>query len=191
MTLYVIILVLLLILTLTNFAKVRGNEVLLYIILLFLSFFLVGCRHYVGADWYNYVQFYNDGYDLTTLEGTQEPLFTIFRNIIYKCGFSHGVFFGVLTFLSLLLIVKASKLMNVKNYYFVLSVYFALFFFSYQFNIYRTGLMASCFILARAYLSIGNKKDAFLWSIIGCGFHLSGILFVLSLFVLDKILNKK
>ena len=166
--------------------KKKIPSFVLWGILVFLSVVIVGCRYQVGNDWESYCLYYYHGYAYDKSTGAMEPLFTLVRYICFSLGLSHAVFFAILSFFSLFLIVKATENLRIRNKYFVLFAYLSLFFCSFQFNIIRQGLLASCVWYAFSEKTLGHNTKAFVWVLIGCGFHLSGFLFLPILFVIDK-----
>ena len=166
-----------------------SNGVML--ILLFVFSCIVAFRMDVGSDWESYKLFYYSGYAYDKSDGKVEPLFALVRHICYCLGFSHAVFFLILSFFSLYVLHKAALLMNIRNHYVVFFVYLSLFFCSLQFNIFRTAIMASCVWLAFAYKTRGEQIKALVWCLIGSGFHLIAIFFLPLIFFIDKELKAK
>lgn len=191
MLVYYIIGLLFLLLSILYYLEIIPDSSLLIVFILFiLSFFIVGCRYEIGADWSNYCDFYYSGYAADKTSGTLEPIFTLIRFVCYNLGLSHVFFFAFISFFSLYLIYPASKMLGVNNVYLVYLVYFCLFFLNYQFNIIRHGALASCIMLSYAYRSVENNQKAVLWAAIGSGFHIVGILFLLLMFFIDIELSR-
>ena len=166
--------------------KAKIPSFVLWSVLILLSVFIVGCRYQVGNDWESYKIFYYNGYAYDKSTGAMEPLFTLIRNICFSLGLSHGAFFAILSLFSFSLLVKTSETFQLRNIYFVLFAYLSLFFCSFQFNIVRQGLLSACIWYAFSEKSVGHAYRALLWVIIGCGFHISGLLFIPILFFVDR-----
>ena len=167
------------------------NDVVVSAVLL-VAAVLVACRMEVGADWANYKFFYYNGYDVTGRDGSSmEPIFLLIRTIFFYLGFSHAVFFFVLSLVSLFAIRKAAQLFGIKYFMTVILVYYSMFFLNYQFNIVRHGLMASFVWLSFAYKSKGEIRTAIISIIVALGFHLMALIFIPFLFFLDKCLSKR
>lgn len=149
---------------------------------------LVACRVDVGADWSNYKFLFYNGYEAVGNRDASliEPLFMLIRAILYGLGFTHSIFFFVLSLLSLFAIRKAAKLFGIKYFMTVFLVYYSMFFLNYQCNIVRHGVMASFVWLSFAYRSRGEIKAAIISILVALGFHITALLFVPFLFLLDR-----
>lgn len=156
-----------------------------------LSLFLIGCRYYIGADWDSYKFFYENGYAEVTITGKLEIGYTIWNKMISFLGFSSGMYFAITAFISLFLIYYSAKLFNVDNICFVFLVYYCLFMASLQFNIVRTGLLGSCFVLSLAYKGINENKKSLIWMIIGCSMHYMGLIFLPVWYFIDRLIPTK
>ncbi len=150
-----------------------------------------GGRENVGADWGTYRDFYYTGIADDKTSGHTELLFQLLRNISFELGLTYGMFCCIVTMLSLTVLWKSLKILDVRNCFLGFLVYLSLFFCNYQFNIVRHGLLASFIFLAVAYLSKEEKIKAFICVIIGCGFHVMGAIFIPLFFLLNKLLSKK
>lgn len=170
---------------------ITDHNALLFFIIAFLSIFIIGCRYNIGTDWSNYVDYYYSGIAVDKADGKNEFIFQLIRNIFSYLGFTHAYFFAVLSFFSLTVLIIASKNFGVRNIYLVFLVYYCLVFCNYQFNIVRHGLLTSCVMLSYSYKAIDKNKFAFIWALIGCGFHSVGFLFLLLLFIIDSKLKRK
>ena len=189
---YYIVWVLLLILAAVEHVRKKPFDKVVTTVILMVAAVIVACRMEVGADWSNYKFIFYNGYDSTGLRDSSslEPVFLICRFILYNMGFTHAVFFFVLSLASLLAIRKASKLFRIRFFMTVLLVYYSMFFLNYQFNIVRHGMMAAFLWLSFAYKSRGNTRAAVLSILVAAGFHISALIFVPFLFFLDKKLSK-
>lgn len=191
MTTYIVIWLVFLGLSLPSIiGKDRPSHNLLFLILFVLAC-IVAFRVDVGQDWSSYKLYYYSGFAYDKSDGKTEPLFSLTRNICFYLGFSHAVFFWVLSFFSLFVLYKAARLLNVSNYYILYFVYISLFFCSLQFNIFRTAIMASCVWLAFGYKARGKQIKAFIWCLVGGGFHMIAILFLPLLFFIKMNLKIK
>lgn len=156
------------------------------VVILGLSIFVVGCRYYVGTDWFNYVSYYYTGISVGKEDGRLEPLFTLFRNVCYSLGFSHAVFFSIISFISLSMVYVAALKFKIDNIALVFLCYLSLFFCNNQFNIIRQGVLISCVWLSFAYKAEGSVAKALICLLFGCGFHYAGFFFIPMVFVIDK-----
>lgn len=163
----------------------------LFLFIFLTSFFLVGCRYYIGADWYGYKLLYENGYATFTITGKVEFGYMFLNKIIKTIGFSSGMFFGLSSFASFLILYKAAKIFGILNLSFAFLVYYCMFLPSLQFNIVRTGLLGSCFILGVAYRSIGKNKWSLFWLFLGASMHYSGVIFLFLIYFLDKKIQRK
>ena len=152
---------------------------------------IVACRENVGSDWLNYVNYYNHGFTDTKSSGQFEYLFAFLRNLSYSIGFTHAGFFFIVSFLSLWVIYKASKLLRIKYFMIVFLIYYSMYFLNYQINIVRHGAMASFVWLGFAYKSKNDDKKSLLSMVLASGFHISALIFVPLLFIINKRINKK
>ena len=191
MTEYIIFGLIIIILSIMSEISGKRYVGVLMLYLLFLSFFLIGCRYDIGADWSNYKFFYENGYTDTTISGTQELGYTIWNRIISWTTLPSGFYFGITAFVSLLLIYNAAKIFQIRNIPFVFLIYYCLFMGSLQFNIIRTGLLGSCLILSFAYKSINKNKLSLLWLVIGISMHYMGLIFIPVWFIIDKQIKTK
>ena len=71
--------------------------------ILVLAFF-VAFRDRVGADWSNYVEYYQSGYAPDKLSGNYEPVFMVLRDICYYLHFDYELFFYIISIFTLLCI---------------------------------------------------------------------------------------
>lgn len=172
------------------FGVLKYSKHLTSVLLLVISFF-VGYRNNIGLDWINYVDFYNSGVAADKLSGAYEPVFMLARWLFYSLGFRYEVFFLFLSFISLYLIKKCAEQLGVKNTYLVFLVYVSLFFCIFQFNIVRSGLMASCLWVAFTTSKEGKNKKAILWCFVAAGFHVVALLFIPLLLIINKSYSLK
>lgn len=191
MTEYIIFGSIIIILSIISEISRKRFVVALIIYLLFLSFFLIGCRYNIGADWSNYKYFYENGYTDVTVTGTHELGYSIWNKIISLTTLPSGMYFGITAFVSLLLIYYAAKIFQINNISFVFLIYYCLFLGSLQFNIVRTGLLGSCLILSFAYKSVNKNKLSLLWLFIGISMHYIGVLFIPIWYFIDKQVKTK
>lgn len=148
---------------------------------------IVGCRYDVGADWSSYRDYYYSGILFDGgFERSVEPLYVLCQNIFRYLGFTHAVFFTVLSVVSLCCYYKASKLLGIKYFMTVLFVYFTLVFLNYQFNVIRQGMMASFVWLAFAYRIVGNIKASVISIIVALGFHFTALAFIPIVFLANR-----
>lgn len=168
--------------------KVPVSAVLIPIIIIA---FFIGYRVDIGADWWNYVYFYNTGDTLERDISQLEPLQRVSRWAIYSLGFRYEVFFFIFAIFTMYSIVYVAKKNKISNLFFVLLIYISTIFCSYQMNILRSGIMASCIWIAVAFKIDGQPKKSYLWGLIGGGFHFGGLFFIPVLYLVDKVLNKK
>ncbi len=183
---YVFLWGLIFVLSLLNFAGViKYNKHLLNCLLLIWAFF-VGFRSEIGQDWTNYVEFFNTGIAPDKTSGVYEPVFNAARWIIYNLGFRYEVFFFVLSLFSLYLIKICSVKLGVKNIYMVFLVYISMFFCFYQFNIVRSGIMASCLWMSFVYRKENKNKMSLLWCLIAAGFHVVALMFLPIIWLANK-----
>ncbi len=191
MTTYIVIWIIFLLLCSPGILKnASSSHGIVQIIIMALAI-IVAFRYEVGTDWINYKQYYYSGIAFDKPSGKAEPIFMFIRDICYKLGFSHALFFLVNSLISLYAIYKAALLFNVRNIYITFFVYLSLFFCSLQFNIVRTGVMASCVWLAYAYKSQEKLLKAIIWIGIGIGFHYIALIFLPFLFIINKRLTTK
>lgn len=167
------------------FGVFKYSKHLTCVLLLIIAFF-VGYRNNIGQDWITYVDFYNTGVAPDKISGMYEPIFMLSRWLFYSLGFRYEVFFFFLSFISLLFIKKCAEQLGIKYIYLVFLVYVSLFFCIFQFNIVRSGLMASCLWLAFTESKNDNIKKAILWCIIAAGFHIVALLFIPLIFIINK-----
>ena len=191
-TFYYIVWVIVLIVALTERIRKKPFNNTIITAVFMLAAVIVACRVDVGADWYNYKFIFYNGYDNTGLRdsSSMEPVFMIIRSIFYNIGFTHAVFFLVLSLISLFAIRKAAELFGIKYFMTVFLVYYSMFFLSYQFNIVRHGLMASFVWLSFAYKSKGAIKASIISIIVALGFHVTALIFIPFLFFLNKHISK-
>lgn len=191
MTIYIVIWIICFVLSFSGIFRKAKSSVGIVLILLFVFACIVAFRVDVGQDWEGYKLFYYSGYAYDKPDGKTEPIFTLVRHVCYYLGFSHAIFFLILSFFSLYALNKAAVLMNIRNHYVVFFVYLSLFFCSLQFNIFRTAIMASCVWLSFAYKSRGELMKAIIWCLIGCGFHFIAVLFLPLIFFINSNLKAK
>ena len=164
-------------------------------IFLFLTFALaviVGARSGdIGADTANYIDFYDTGVAPDKLSGSYEPLFMLLRFVCYKLGFTHNVFFFILSFVSLYIWYVVAEKLKLKNYYLAFFVYFSMVFLSYQFNTVRNGVMASFVWLSFAYNLEGKTWKSLIIMLVAAGFHAVALAFIPLLFILNKDFSRK
>lgn len=173
-----------------KYGKPQYSKGLILLLLLLLAC-IVAFRVDVGLDWSSYKLFYYSGYAYDKPDGSVEPLFGLVRDFCYYLGFSHAIFFLILSYFSLYILYKAACIMNIKNHFILFFVYLSLFYCSLQFNIFRTAIMASCLWLAFAYVSKNNIFKGILWCLLASGFHYIAILFLPLLFFISVRLNLK
>ena len=166
------------------------NYKILALVIIILAL-ITGGREYVGADWETYKSFYLTGIADDKSSGKTELLFQLLRDVSYYIGLSYGMFCSIVALLSLSILIKALKLFEIKNCYIGFLVYLSLFFCNYQFNIIRHGVMASFILLGVAYLSKGDKRKALISVTVGCGFHLTGLIFIPLFFIIGKAFSRK
>lgn len=164
----------------------KSMLVVIFILAIFVAF-----RVDVGNDWESYKNYYYTGYAEDKTSGKMELGFSLVRNICYFSGFSHALFFYVLSCMSMFAIYKAATLFGVRNVYIAFFVYIALFFCSLQFNIVRNGLVASFVWLAFAYKARNFNTKAWIWIVVASSFHLVGVIFIPFLLFIDKVWRKK
>ena len=158
--------------------------------ILVLAFF-VAFRDRVGADWSNYVEYYQSGYAPDKLSGNYEPVFMVLRDICYYLHFDYELFFYVISIFTLLCIRYSGRVLNVDNFTLVLFVYICMFFCNFQFNIVRSGAMASCMWVAFSQAAIGRQRCAFIWTLIAAGFHIIAILFIPIVYLIERPYKQK
>ena len=161
------------------------------LVLIFIMAFFVAFRYNVGSDWGSYRNFYYTGIAEDKASGKTDIGFTLLRDICYHLGFSHAIFFYVISCLSLWAIYKTGKLLKVENMYIMFLIYISLFFCNFQFNIVRNGAMASFAWLAFAYRANGLYKRAWLWMIVASSFHIVGLIFFPFMLLIDMPWKKK
>lgn len=147
------------------------------VILLIWAFF-VGFRNNIGFDWGNYVEFYNTGVAPDKISGSYEPLFGAVRWLVYSLGFRYELFFFILSCFSLGLIEYVARDLKINNIYLVFLVYVSLFFCYFQFNIVRSGIMASCIWVSFIQQKNGDVWKAVIWCLIAAGFHVIALAFL-------------
>lgn len=191
-TFYYIVWLIVLILALTERIRKKTFNNTVIAAVFMVAAVIVACRVEVGADWSNYKFLFYNGYEeVGNREASLiEPLFMLVRNIFYYLGFTHAIFFFVLSLVSLFAIRKAADLFGVKYFMTVFLVYYSMFFLNYQFNIVRHGVMASFIWLSFAYKSKGEIKAAIVSIIVALGFHITALLFIPCLFLLDRKFSK-
>ena len=164
------------------------KTVILYVLIL--SFF-VAFRYEVGSDWLGYISYYYSGVAVDKASDQMEPLFMLVRYLCFWLGLPHTIFFYVMSVFSMLVICFAAKRFQIKNYYVVFLVYISLFICSFQFNLIRNGAMASCSWQAFSYKADKNWKMSLLWAVVASCFHLSGLIILPMIFIIDKVISKK
>lgn len=187
-TFYYIAWAILLFLALLERIRKKPFDGIIITVVFMIAAVIVACRNDVGADWYNYKFIFYNGYDETGVrdKSSLEPAFFLVRTAFYYLGFTHAVFFLFLSMVSLLAIRKAAEIFGVRFFMTVFLVYFSMFFLNYQFNIVRHGLMASFVWLGFAYKSKGRIKAAVISMLVALGFHVTALIFVPFLFILEK-----
>lgn len=191
-TFYYIVWIIVLILALNERIRKKPFNKSIIVAVFMVAAVLVACRVEVGADWSNYKFLFYNGYEQVGQrdESLIEPLFMFIRNIFFYLGFTHSIFFFVLSLASLLAIHKAADLFGIKFFMTVFFVYYSMFFLNYQFNIVRHGVMASFVWLSFAYKSKGEIKAAIVSIIAALGFHITALFFIPCLFLLDRKFSK-
>lgn len=187
-TFYYVVWVIVLIVALTERIRKKTFNNTIITAVFMLAAVIVACRVEVGADWANYMFIFYNGYDSTGLRdsSSMEPVFMLIRSFFFYSGFTHAIFFLILSLISLFAIRKAAEIFGIKYFMTVFLVYYSMFFLNYQFNIVRHGLMTSFVWLSFAYKSKGEIKAAIVSIIIALGFHVTALFFVPFLFFLDK-----
>lgn len=170
--------------------KKKSNPAFEILSIVVLAIF-VAFRDHVGADWPNYVEYYQSGYAPDKLSGTYEPVFVFVREICYFLGFNYAIFFFVISVFSMLCIRYAGKVLKVNNFTLILFVYICMFFCNFQFNIVRSGAMASCMWVAFSQKAIGENKRAYIWTLIAAGFHVIALIFIPIVYLLEREYQKK
>ena len=172
------------------FNKLPSKKI--FLLITFILSCIVGARDgFVGADTWHYIFFYDTGIAQDKETGMYEPLFMLIRHICYYLGFTHFVFFFILTFGSLYILYETTRKLRVQNYYLAFFIYFSIVFLSYQFNTIRMGVMASFVWLAFAYKVDKNDKKAVLMVLVAAGFHLVALAFIPILYIVDKEISQK
>ena len=165
-----------------------GRSVVALVILILAV--IVGCRYEVGADWPDYRAYYYSGIIFDGgFERSVEPLYVLGQNIFRYLGFTHAVYFMVLSIISLCCYYKASRILEIEYFMTVLFLYFTLVFLNYQFNVIRQGMMASFVWLAFAYRIVANNRAAIICLIVALGFHYTAIAFVPIVFLADRLFS--
>lgn len=162
------------------------------LIILFLSI-LVGFRYEVGTDWRTYTEIYY--YAIPEIAHwtdlfLMEPFFCFIGVLCYNLGFSHCIFFCILCFVSLYVLTLSIKRFEIEYFYVSLLVFFSLFFFQFELNVVRHGIMASFVWLAFSHLKNGNKKYCFISIVIAAGFHSLALCLIFAPFFLHLRLAK-
>ncbi|UKK56821.1 EpsG family protein [Prevotella communis] len=189
MTFYVLLWLLLFYLSFSGIFKGKKSSYIWALRIILVIAFFVGFRYKVGSDWIGYVNYYYSGVAIDRDSGQMEPIFTIIRVLCYKFGLPHTIFFYIISAFSMGVMIYAGRKFGVRNYYIFLLVFVSLFLCSLQFNLVRNGAMASCAWVALSYKANNNLKYSLLWVIIACGFHLTGLIFIPFIFLVDKRLS--
>lgn len=192
MTFYVVLWIIVMVLGVDFYFFHKLPSKKMFVLLISFLSCIVGARgEYVGADTWNYVYFYDTGIAPDKNTGMYEPIFMLIRYICYHLGFTHFLFFFILTFSSLYILYLVTKELRINNYYMSFFIYFSIVFLSYQFNTIRTGVMASLIWLAFVYKIKGMEKKSIITMIIAAGFHLVALIFIPMLFFIHREFVKK
>lgn len=162
------------------------SEILGIVILTYITF-MIGLRHGVGIDYFNYEQAFNIRYDAFSYE----PIYSFLMYFI-KTQFDK---FHYLTFIIILIsnsfIYLGLKKRNIERKYLLLSLLIyssnmALIFM----NLMRQSVSVAIFFYASKFIEERNFKKYLFYIVIGAGFH-SSMLLLLPLYFLKSIMISK
>lgn len=164
-------------------SHIKEKNTLLFLIkvlpVILLWIFIVGGQFKIGADYDNYLGFFNYPHYETRFE----PLFTWVSRIAYDIGFVGQGQFYVFALINAILIFIASHKLGVKHwglFYFLLITVST--FFNNQMNVIRQSTAVAFVYWAFVELYTSKIKGVSLIAIAG-GFHLSAIVCILFTFI--------
>lgn len=161
-----------------------------YFFIILLSL-IVGIRCFVGTDWGTYVDIYDNYLNNFDFQNSSEPfflmepLFVIIGLIFNGLGLTYHFYFFFLCFLNLYILRRLSIKVGFESYLFVLLCYFSLFFFQFNTNIVRHGLMAVFVWYGFLCFFSGQKFKAVFAILLGSLFQYAGLFFLVILFLIN------
>jgi hypothetical protein len=156
-----------------RYFKSVSNEIIFFFSITILLLF-AGFRYGIATDYWNYYDIFNEKEGIQRLE----PGF-LFLIRAYKTVFLSKSYNGFVFFISLLsIIIKYLFFRKLKNPFFALVFYIALFYISLEYNVIRQGLAAS--IIFHAIDRSQKKKffPFFFFTIFAATIHVSSLIFL-------------
>ena len=172
MYIYVCVWLLFFFLALVNVKRKIPQSVGYFLIALLALF--VGFREDIGTDWDTYKNiYYNFIYKINNVDEIfqMEPFFVLIGLICSLFSLSHCAFFTVLSFISLFTIWHVILRFKIQYPFLALFIFFCSFFFQFEMNVVRHGIMVSFVWLAFSYLKERNYKKTCLFFLCACCFH--------------------
>ena len=165
----------------------QNNNILTIFSMLFLAI-VAAIRENTGADFQSYERIWNgiNPLNIAITEGTGyqylEPGFRYTVSFLKLFSDSSLLFFSFFSILSLILLVVALLHFN-YNPLISIFLYFSIFYMPYIFNVIRQGLAMSIFLVSLKYILERKFLNTILLSIIASSFHITGILIIISYFL--------
>ena len=164
--------------------------VLGYLIPIVFVAIVFGGRFYVGSDWENYKDYYDDlvnnGFTLTNaFETTLEPIYMLLSMVVatFKCGSSY--FFAVVAIIQFsivyLLFSDNKKLLPFAFFFYIVGTLFS------DINIIRQATAMG--IVTLSIKHIDNKIKSIALLLLAIGFHYSAVIFVPAIFIDKKLFS--
>ncbi|MDM1362585.1 EpsG family protein [Myroides marinus] len=189
MSIYIVFFSLLLLLAILNPQGAVVKHLVIFLLAL-----LCGLRVDLGADYESYKNIF-DSIDIVHVDIENffliEPLFLFGGYIVKVFGGTHHFFLFFISLIALEVFYVSTKLVNIKNFYLSLFIYFSLFYFQFHFNVIRHGLMCSLVWLGYFFYITGSKRKAYVYILMGGLIQYLGIICFFLKDLLQRIFKPK